>query len=983
MSSSVLRNVIQPKQNPSSIPRVGGENHVNAEKSVEDMEAVLGVLIENAPIAMAMFDHQMCYVLANRSWVEEFSLQGVHPLIGRSQYEVFPGMHPGWRQVYDRALQGHVVRSEHDALSGPDGRRVIYRWEVRPWRRKSDASVGGLMVTCEKFGNAAAIQSLTTEETPSEPTEPTQPAVADLMDCTVPMVLLDETGVVHQTNSAAAELGLARGIKEGSSTFWEVFSDLREASRLQLQWGVTLEKLAGECKTTGWVMELPALQSQAFPATERLSQQRWLITHCEHASGRRYLAMRLPASAVQAPRANFASAPNLPAIASAVASISQPQMVENSGQTLELRRLQDELARARQELRTLHEAERVFTQRESKVRQYLDALPCGVLVLDDLGTPIFQNEPLTKLLGRSIKKEETVEDWLSAACPNQDHREEVTSLWREDVWRRQLTRTFSLATADGLLKELEFQPSGLLGGGLLVCIQDATEHCRHEEQLRATEAKFRTLLHESPVAMVLMDKAGAVFEVNHLAEALLGHPKTELRRFPLDTWLEPEGASLRRDSLRQMLEDGARSKSVDVRIRQADGSSLPVTLTIAQVLDSLGEPHCAVHFFQKHEASPVATSQKMAPASVSSVPVSTHQGLSAAPMVSHLESVEQELLHTNVNGRIKSITDRGMELLGLTDADAKGRSLHLHFRPSDPTGFYAELNRLAKSTDPVSDLAYYKKDGQRQNGRFRVTPSGGGGFDFELKELAEIEVTAPADASSGESALLLGQSPQLVIQTLLTSTWPVADLSREKLLLSETHHRIKNHLQIISSLLNLESNTISDVNARSALRSSQNRVRAIADLHQHLYQLALGSAETFGVFAEGLVQRLRDCYQVTPERVKVQLDLEQGDIQQEWLMPLALTLNETLSNCFEHAFPDERVGEVHVSLFFGPQGGKLVVRDDGLGLPPDFGPAATTGLGLKILAVFAEQMRGRLSVGARNSGGTEIQLRFPIAYADI
>jgi PAS domain S-box-containing protein len=971
MSSSVLRNVIQPKHSPSPNARTGAEEFGDAGKSVDDMEAVLGVLIENAPVAMAMFDHQMRYVLANRSWVEEFSLQGVHPLIGRSQYEVFPGMHPGWRQVYDRALQGHVVRSEHDALSGPDGRRVVYRWEVRPWRRKRDASVGGLMVTCEKFGNAAAIQAIAAEEAPVAPAE-SKNRSADLTDCTLPMALLDDRGVVHQTNAAAMELGLAKGIQEGFSIFWDVFADVRESARLQLQWGVTLEKLAGESRTTGWVMELPASQSQVFTDAGRLPPQRWLVTHCQSGESPRYLAMLLPAIATpELARPAFTAAPNLPAIAQAVAAISQQPVAESPGQLLELRRLQDELARTKQELRTLHEAERTFTQKESRVRQYVDALPCGVLVLDELGTPVYQNEPLMKLLGRPVVKEETVEDWLSAACPNEEHRAEVTTLWREDVWRRQLTRTFSLATADGLLKELEFQPSGLPGGGLLVCIQDATEHCRHEEQLRATEAKFRTLLHECPVPVVLMDKAGSVFEVNHLAESLLGQPKTELRRYPLDAWLEPDSASARREALKQMLETGERSLSMDVSLRQPDELTVPATLTVAPVLDALGDPHCTIHFLQKK--GPVG-SPASAVASVSLPnPAPAHASLSAAPALLPSEPVETLLLKTNVNGRIKEITARGLELLGLTEAEAKGRSLHLHFRPSDPTGFYAELVRVSHLADPVTELPCFTRAGERQICRLRVAEAGGGGFDFELTELMEAEMEV------AEEPLPQVQSGP----TYLSQGWPMADLSREKLLLSETHHRIKNHLQIISSLLNLESNTMADNSARSALRSSQNRVRAIAELHQHLYQLALGTAESFSIFADGLVQRLRDCYNVSPEQVQVNLELEEGSIQQEWLMPLALTLNETLSNSFEHAFPDSRQGQVHVRLTFGAQGGHLVVKDNGIGLLPDFQPGDSRGLGLKILGVFAEQMRGQLSIGTPNSNGTEIQLRFPIAYADI
>jgi PAS domain S-box-containing protein len=971
MSNSVLRNVIQPKPNSSSSLRVGGEDYGEVEKPVEEMETILGVLIENAPVAMAMFDHQMRYVLANRSWVEEFSLQGVHPLIGRNQYEVFPGMHPGWRQVYDRALQGHVVRSEHDALSGPDGRRVVYRWEVRPWRRKRDASVGGLMVTCEKFGNAAAIQALAGEEEKPQP----KPVGRDLANSTLPMVLLDELGIIQQTNAAATNLGLSRGIQEGVSAFWEVFADVRESARLQLQWGVALEKLAGESKTTGWVMELPAMQSLAFTDTPKLPPQSWLLTHCENENGKRFLALQLPSSGLEVVRPKTVTPPNLPAIASAVASISQPPPIETPGQALELRRLQDELARARQELRTLHEAEGTFTRRETRVRQYLDALPCGVLVLDELGTPIYQNEPLTKLLGRPIQKEETVEAWLAAACPNAEHGEEVNALWREDVWRRQLTRIFSLATADGLLKELEFQPSGLPGGGLLVCIQDATEHCRHEEQLRATEAKFRTLMHEAPLAVVMMDKAGAVFEVNHLAESLLGHPKTELRRHPLDTWLEPADARARREALKQLQDTGGRSTSLQVKVTPPGEPPIPTLLTLAPVMDSLGQAHCTVHFFQK-SLTPASAQKTVTSAEKSSLP--SEPVTKTGKM--RVEAQEQPLLQTNANGRIKQITPRGLELLGLTEAEAHGRALHLHFRPSDPTGFYADLTRLADSEEPVAGFPCFTRSGERQSCRLKILAKGGGGFDFELIELVEatIEETPvqedPDDLTDNSPAHAHG---------LLSSAWPVADLSREKLLLSETHHRIKNHLQIISSLLNLELNTLHEQDVRSALRSSQNRVRAIAELHQHLYQIALGTAENFSVFAEGLVQRLRECYQLPPEQVKVELELEEGSIQQEWMMPLALTLNETLSNSLEHAFPDHREGNVKVSLTFGAKGGCLLVSDDGIGLPEGFIPSSSAGLGLKILAVFAEQMRGRLSFERGNSGGTEIQLRFPIANTDI
>lgn len=604
------------------------------------------------------------------------------------------------------------------------------------------------------------------------------------------------------------------------------------------------------------------------------------------------------------------------------------------------------------------------------MRQYLDSLPCGALVLDERGTPVYQNEPLTKLLGRAVRTDETVENWLGAACPNDEHRQEIATLWREDVWRRQLTRIFSLATADGLLKELEFQPASLPGGGLLVCIQDATEPCRQEEQLRATEAKFRTLLHECPLPAVLVDKSGAVFEANHPAEILCGRSKADLRRLPLDSWLGEADAAARRRLLQQVVADGERSASLPVQLLHAEGHPVQVTLTLAPVLDARGAPHCAIHFFQKTEPSP-APAVLALPAALSNATAmsAAPQGLTASAFYQEVAATqsfeirEQSLLRTNVNGRIREITPRGLELLGLAEEEARGRALHLHFRPSDPSGFYSELGRLAQSGNAETEMACYTRQGDRQTCTLRVVSCGGGGLDFELTEVASVPVFEQAHAQVTAPA---------------GAPWPLADLSREKLLLSETHHRIKNHLQIISSLLNLESNSIQDEGARCALRSSQNRVRAIAELHQHLYQVALGTAEDFSVFAEGLVQRLRACYQVPAGQVAVKLELEEGGIQQEWLMPLALTLNETLSNCFEHAFPEGRTGAVTVMLNFADGAGLLTVKDDGCGFPEGFEGAASPGLGLKIMGVFAEQMNGSLHYAPVQSGGVEVRLFFPL-----
>lgn len=929
----------------------------------EDMELVLGVLVENAPIAMAMFDRAMRYVLANRQWIHEFGLQQVQPLVGRSQYEIFPGLHPGWRQVYERALQGHIVRSEHDSLSGPDGRHLVYRWEVRPWRRKRDATVGGLMVTCEKFTSQQTASADEDGGTSSPEGGDSLKSVAktpDPLDCALPMLVLNAQGAILRANVAAARLTLDKGIQEGTTCFWEVFGEGREYSALRQQ---TLETLSSVAAANG--RNDSAVITCSLHSDAGSNPSRWLVSalalKSPGESSCQFMLMGLPSDMAAGTQMQVAA----PVVVQAPAP-EAPAPAINPVDDAAMQRMENELSRARQELRTLSEAQYAFGKREAKLRSYLEGVPCGVFVLDERGVPVFQNERLAKLLGRPLETQQTVEDWLAHACPTEDHREQVTLAWRESVWRRQLTRTVSLATADGLLKELEFHPIALPGGGLLVSIQDTTEHTRHEEQLRSMEAKLRTLMQGSPIAIVLTDKAGVIFEVNQHAETLLGQAKSELRRYPLDAWLDPDSASARRDALRALQTGGRQAEALGVRIKRVDGSFSSAILHLAAVPDAQGEAHCTIHYLQE------VTEPESTPAQASAPPLLSDTHVTA----SVVGQTSAPLLTTDANGRVRAWSDHARQMFELDAEAVRGRPLHQFFRPSDSTGFFADLARQAADPRAMFELPFFGGNGKRGTVKLSACMLDDGGFELISHFISEIE----APVEGGTPKTVRKAATPLAFQVVSSSNqrWPVVDLEREKLLLTETHHRIKNHLQIISSLLNMQINGVSDQDARNALRSSQNRVRAIAALHQHLYQVALGKGDTFGDFTLDLVAHLRECYEVSADQITVRLEIQEGPVEQEWLMPLALTLNEALSNCFEHAYPHGRQGLITALLSYTQGSGELVIKDDGIGLSQEFHPGEGSGLGLKILAVFADQMRGQLFVQGSPDQGTEIRLRFPL-----
>jgi two-component sensor histidine kinase len=337
------------------------------------------------------------------------------------------------------------------------------------------------------------------------------------------------------------------------------------------------------------------------------------------------------------------------------------------------------------------------------------------------------------------------------------------------------------------------------------------------------------------------------------------------------------------------------------------------------------------------------------------------------------------LLATGVNGRIQTWTDAAAAMFECEREAALGRPLHELFQPSNASGFYGVTLPEAIRTG-VADWTFFSRNGGKQEGRFSIRAGEAGGPQVEVwhlaaaveEEVEEIVETAAVGGAEWQPTSSLPSRPE----------WAMGDLSREQALMAETHHRVHHHLNILSSLVNMQSNAVMDAGARDALRSTQNRLRAVAALHQHLEAMAARPEGGFGAFVEGLVSRLQDSLEVPALRVQVVAEIpEAAVLPKEWLMPLALTLNETLSNALEHGFPDGRTGRVLVKLELEGARASLVIEDDGVGMADEVA-AAERGLGLKIVSVFAEQMKGQLKISGAPGQGTRIEMQFFIAFAD-
>lgn len=203
-------------------------------------------------------------------------------------------------------------------------------------------------------------------------------------------------------------------------------------------------------------------------------------------------------------------------------------------------------------------------------------------------------------------------------------------------------------------------------------------------------------------------------------------------------------------------------------------------------------------------------------------------------------------------------------------------------------------------------------------------------------------------------------------------------LHEKEALLKEIHHRVKNNLQVVSSLLGLQSRSISDPEQRKMFEESQNRVYSMALLHESLYQSENLSLIDFPEYIRQLADHLFRSYGVATDRIHLITDLDSISLHMDAAVPCGLIINELVSNSLKYAFPDGRAGEIRIGLHGQPAGmARLLVADNGIGLRNDIDWTTTRSLGLRLVRSLAQQLGAQLEV--KSKMGTEVELVFAAA----
>jgi PAS domain S-box-containing protein len=203
-----------------------------------------------------------------------------------------------------------------------------------------------------------------------------------------------------------------------------------------------------------------------------------------------------------------------------------------------------------------------------------------------------------------------------------------------------------------------------------------------------------------------------------------------------------------------------------------------------------------------------------------------------------------------------------------------------------------------------------------------------------------------------------------------------ASLTEKEVLLKEIHHRVKNNMQVISSLLSLQSRYITDPQALEVFRDSQSRVRSMALIHEKLYKSENLARIDFTDYINDLTRVLFQSYQAHQQKVIFRLQSEKLFLELDQAIPCGLIINELISNTLKHAFPHGQGGTLTINLVSDEiERITLTVTDNGVGFPPDLDFQETETLGLQLVNSLVGQLDGTIS--QTHNGGTEYKIRFP------
>jgi PAS domain S-box-containing protein len=580
----------------------------------------------------------------------------------------------------------------------------------------------------------------------------------------------------------------------------------------------------------------------------------------------------------------------------------------------------------------------------TRYRTIFEQSPDAILIVDPKTTlPLEFNDKMHHLLGYSRAEfaQLRISDYEALESPEQT-RAHIEKVLREggDEFETQL-RTQQGKIINALVKTRTIDIAGRVA--LHNIVRDITEHKRAEEAVRRSEASLANAQRIARLGSWDWDVVSNESYWSDEMHRIFGtHPQSfEVNYEAFLSTVHPDDRERVKKAVSESLYEG-KPYNIEYRIVLPDGA------------EHIGHSQGEVSFDQAGKPIRMAgtvldiTERKRAEETLHATRERLRYLVSSSPAVFYSSKPSGDYGATFISENVAKQT--GYEARDFIE-DSKFWADHIH--PEDAPLVFAELPRVFERGEHIHEYRFLHKDGSYRWMR------------DELKLVRD---------SAGNPLEIIGCWTDIT-ERKQAEEQIKASLREKEVLLQEVHHRVKNNLQVISSLLNLQASRIKDRHARELFTESQSRVRAIALMHETLYQSKDLSRIDFGEYSRTLAANLFASYGVDPEVVSWRINVENGFLGVDAAIPCGLIVSELISNSLKYAFPAGQHGEICIDFRRDDRNQCiLVVKDNGIGLPKEFDLRKLESLGLQLVCTLTDQLDGSLELDCTE--GTEFRITF-------